>query len=159
MNRCRWLVLVILCLGSPLAMHGGEKHKNGELSKQEKEILDLTNRERKNKDLPPLRVNSVLVKVARGHSQNMAKQEKMDHVLDGKNPYERIKSAGYRYYHAGENVASGNVSAKDIMEAWMKSKIHRDNILRKEYTEIGIGIVKDEKGMSYYTQVFGRPRK
>ena len=55
----------------------------------------MTNKARAKEKLPPLKLNSVLTKVARAHSANMAKQEKMEHELDGKNPSQRIKEAGY----------------------------------------------------------------
>jgi uncharacterized protein YkwD len=40
----------------------------------------------------------------------------------------------------------------------MDSEPHRENILRDKYTEIGLGIVRDEKGTKWYTQVFAQPR-
>src|SRR5262245_30667066 len=64
------------------------------MSAQEKKLLELTNAERKKKDLPPLQPNALLAKIARAHSANMAQQQKMDHFLDGKSPADRVAAAG-----------------------------------------------------------------
>src|SRR6516165_3586360 len=89
-----------------------------QMSKEEKELLDLTNQERKKNNVPPLKPNPTLFKVARAHSANMAKQGKMDHVLDGKKPPQRVKEAGYRYLSTGENIAFGNVPLEELVEKW-----------------------------------------
>jgi uncharacterized protein YkwD len=126
---------------------------------EEQQLLDLTNQERKRQDLPLFRPDPTLFKVARGHSANMARQEKMEHVLDNKTPYQRIKEAGYRYSVAGENVAYGEVEMEDVMKGWMASPKHRANILNPRYTEIGLGLSRTDKGVVYYTQVFATPKK
>jgi uncharacterized protein YkwD len=92
----------------------------------------------------------------------MAKQDKMAHVLDGKRPAQRVDEAGYDYRFVGENVALSegeDVTLADIHDGWMKSKIHRDNILKKEYREVGLGLAKNNKGQTYYAQVFGTRRR
>jgi uncharacterized protein YkwD len=130
------------------------------LTRDEKKFLELTNEERAKQKLPPLKLNATLSKVARAHSENMAKQGKMAHVLDDKNQYMRIKEAGYRYSYAGENVARGKYKVTgEIMQTLMKSKGHRENILREEFVEVGIGIASGADGIIYYTQVFGTPKK
>jgi uncharacterized protein YkwD len=131
-----------------------------EMSEEEKTLLELTNKERAKEKLMPLETNPLLFKLAREHSANMVKQEKMDHVLDGKNPADRARDAGYDYLNIAENLATAeNTPLSDVMKGWMESKIHRDNILSKDVTQIGLGIARTEKGVYYYTQVFGRPKK
>lgn len=139
------------------AFNGANEPPKFQMTRQEEKVVDLTNRERKKKDLPPLKPNALLFKAARDHSANMARQGKMEHELDGKNPFQRIKATGYRYRFAGENIAFGDVPPEDVMAGWMKSPKHRDNILRKEFTEIGLGLAKGKDGAIYYTQVFGHP--
>jgi uncharacterized protein YkwD len=153
-------LLLCLCLvGFAAASRAGQKSPAKlELSAEEKELLKLTNAERKKHDLPALKPNPLLVSIARAHSANMAKQGKMDHNLDDKSPFHRIKAAGYKYQFAGENLAHGTIPIADIVKGWMESKPHRGNILREQYTEIGVGIVKDGKGVAWYTQVFAKPR-
>ncbi len=131
-----------------------------EMSKEEKEIFDATNKERAKENLAALEPNPVLFKVARAHSANMAKKGELNHVLDDKTPAQRVEAAGYSYMEVGENIAQSNTEKPEgIMKLWMESKLHKENILAKEFREIGIGIVKNDKGDVYYTQVFGTPLK
>jgi uncharacterized protein YkwD len=132
-----------------------------ELSRAEKTLLDLTNKERAKEKLPPVQPNPVLFQIARAHSANMAKKDQMNHVLDGKNPVERTLAGGYDYKHVGENLAwsEGVVSLGEIMGGWMRSEHHRDNILKPPFTEVGFGVVRNGKGHIYYTQLFGTPKK
>jgi uncharacterized protein YkwD len=126
------------------------------LSKEEQGVIDLTNAERKKADLPPLKANPKLMAAARGHGENMAKQDKLDHVLDDKKPADRVKDAGYRYAAVGENVAWNQKDPAQVVEAWMNSEGHRANILKKEYEEIGVAVAKNAKGERYWVQVFGK---
>ena len=123
-------------------------------------ILEQTNKARAAEKLPPLKLNRTLTKVARAHSENMARQHKMEHVLDGKKPSQRIAEAGYDYHYTGENVAYGfgGFGPEEVFEGWMKSPGHRKNILDENYKEIGIGVATDDKGATYYTQDFGTRR-
>jgi uncharacterized protein YkwD len=127
------------------------------LSDEEKGVIDLTNAERKKADLPPLKANALLMEAARAHAANMAKQDKLAHELDGKQPADRVKDAGYKYGYVGENVAWNQKNPKDVLESWMNSEGHKANILKKEYTEIGVAMVKNEKGEPYWVQVFATP--
>jgi uncharacterized protein YkwD len=145
------------------ASAGDPANKKFEMTKEEKIIVELTNKERKAKNLPALRPNPLLFKVARDHAANMAKQKKMDHNLDGKTPAQRIKAAGYKYFAQGENIAQGDFKKQApplemLMKGWMDSQGHRENILRDMYTEIGVGLAQDDDGIYYFTQVFGKPR-
>jgi uncharacterized protein YkwD len=134
-------------------------------SEQEKALLELLNKARAKEKLPALESNPLLYKIARAHSANMAKQRKMTHVLDGKRVKDRALGAGYDYKFIGENVAFSEtdkddvVPLADIHEGWMKSKAHRDNILAERFREVGLGLARNAKGETYYTQVFGTLRK
>jgi uncharacterized protein YkwD len=148
---CGFVILVILSVAADNA-----PSVDPALTTDEKTILELTNKARAEQNLPLLSVNLVLTRVAREHSQNMAGKGEMNHILDGKTPAQRVKAAGYRYVYTGENIAMGeNVSVQEIFDSWMKSKGHRENILKEEYREIGIGVAHDDKGKIYYTQEFG----
>jgi uncharacterized protein YkwD len=156
----RRLLPVLFCVVLLAAADKGEQKPSVTLSDDEKTILDLTNKARAEKKLPPLTVDPLLTAAARAHSANMAKKGEMNHVLDGKNPADRVKDAGYSYSWTGENIAVGeNVTVPDIFEGWMKSKAHRENILKPEYQEIGISTARNDKGEVYYTQVFGTKEK
>jgi uncharacterized protein YkwD len=137
-----------------------KKDKEPGLTSEEKKILELTNKARQEEKLPPLKLNAVLVKVARAHSANMAKHEEMAHELDGKNPSQRIKDSGYVASWGGENVAMTNADTPEaIFKMWMDSAPHQANILKDKYEEIGVGIGRNAKGEIYYTQVFATPKK
>jgi uncharacterized protein YkwD len=87
---------------------------------------------------------------------------------DGTDLKYRINQAGYQGYRLiGENLASGQMTPKQVVEGWMNSPGHRANILRPEFTEIGIAyILGDVKAVSssrwlkggYWTQHFGSRR-
>ena len=96
----------------------------------------------------------------RAHTRNMAKQGKLEHVLDDKSPGDRLRDAGYKFAVAGENIArfSNQAKAESVMKTWMESKVHRENILNPDVTEIGLGQASDNKGQIYYTQEFAKPR-
>lgn len=133
-----------------------------EMTKTERKLLELVNEERSKADLPALRPHPLLFKAARAHSENMAKQRKMDHNLDGKRPSQRVEAAGYDWGKVTENLITADqsdVPLEQIVKEWMDSKIHRDNILMKDVTETGLGIAKNARDDIYYTQIFARPRK
>src|SRR5262249_9963114 len=123
-------------------------------------ILDLTNKAREKDKLPPLKLNPTLVKVARAHSANMAKQGKLEHELDGKDPKQRMKDAGYDAGWGGENIgAAFGGTTESGFKDWMNSPPHKANILKDKYEEIGIGMAKSADGAVYFTQVFASPKK
>src|SRR5947209_5219858 len=156
----RCCVLVVILSASFCAAQTNQPAQDEfKMSAKEKKLLELTNAERKKKDLPPLSTNPLLFKIARAHSTNMAKQGKMEHVLDDKTPFQRALDAGYNYEYTGENIAEFDESfpVQVLMKEWMNSEHHRDNILNKNFTESGLGIARGKKGMVYYTQVFGKP--
>jgi uncharacterized protein YkwD len=128
------------------------------LTAAEKKLVELVNLERKKHKLPPLTPAPLLCQAAREHAANMARQGKLAHALDGKDQFQRIKGAGYRYRYAAENVARGEVEMEEIVQGWMASQGHREAILSDKYTETGVGIARDGKDVIYYAQEFARPR-
>lgn len=147
----------------PSQRDGSSNDSKGEfrlkLSQSEQLILDLTNGTREKQKLPLLKPNPVLFSVARAHAANMAHKGVMNHVLDGKTPVQRVREAGYAYSWTGENVAySSELDVRDTFKGWMESAGHRENILRRQYREIGIGVAIAANGEAYYAQVFGAPQ-
>jgi uncharacterized protein YkwD len=159
-RRAAVIALGVACLGWAALADTKKDEPELKLSKGEQAVLDLTNKAREKEELPPLKPNALLCKAARGHSANMSKQRELNHVLDGKNPADRVKDTGYQWASVGENIANGDdLTPAGAVELWMNSPPHKKNILSKDYTEIGIGIVRNDKGDVYYTQVFASPRK
>jgi uncharacterized protein YkwD len=159
----RWLFASLLLVALAGGIGADEKKEAPKFkpSEAEQTLLDLLNKERMKEKLPPLKVNPLLFKIAAAHAANMAKQKKMEHKLDGKTPGQRALAAGYDYRFIGENLgwSDGPAPLTDVHTSWMKSKIHRDNILGKNFQEVGLGIAKDDKGEYYYVQVFGMLKK
>jgi uncharacterized protein YkwD len=140
---------------------GGAKEEGKvKLTADEAKLLEMTNKQRTEKKLPPLKLNPLLVKAARAHSANMARQQKLEHVLDGKRVGQRLKDVGYTALGEGENIYLGKAGfgrPETALKFWMNSRPHRENILEPNFTEIGIGIARDRDGDVYFTQVFAAP--
>jgi uncharacterized protein YkwD len=128
----------------------------------EKLVYEMVNKERKEKGLHRLNYNQELEKQARMHSANMAEHGFFSHVDHNKmNVNERRKSYSPHLFLGaiGENIASvpgrgEREVAKKLVSQWMGSEGHRENILNKKYSHIGVG-VKQEGNRFYATQVFG----
>jgi uncharacterized protein YkwD len=154
------LLLALGCLAVPA--NGGDADKV-KLTAPEQRILDQTNEARKKEGLNPLKASAVLTDVARKHAQALAKLRKLEHEIDGVGPEQRLTKAGYKYLAYGENIhgsKGSDAEAADIaMKDWLNSKVHRKNLLSKDYTEVGIGVATNDAGETYFTQDFGRPQK
>lgn len=155
----RLSLLLVIPLLAAVSLRAGEDKFSP--TKEEKKLLELVNAERKKEDKAPLKLSPLLTKLARAHSANMAKQRKLEHTLDDKTAFDRLRDAGYEFRKAGENIAygEGKFDLAEIWKGWMESEGHRNNILSGDYTEIGLGVGKNGKGEVYYTQVFAKPRK
>ncbi|MFD4540316.1 CAP domain-containing protein [Streptomyces bauhiniae] len=119
-------------------------------------IVELVNAERAKAGCSPVALNSTLTKAAQDHSADMAAHNTMSHTgSDGSDPGSRITAAGYRWSAYGENVAYGYATPEQVMDGWMNSPGHRENILNCSYKEIGVGLAQPG---SYWTQDFGTAR-
>lgn len=118
----------------------------------EKEVVELTNKERAKQGLKALSVDSKLSKSARAKSQDMKDKNYFSHTSPTYgSPFDQMKKFGITYKSAGENIAQGQRSPQEVVTAWMNSEGHRANILNKSYTHIGVGYVKSG---NYWTQQF-----
>ncbi|MFG3046195.1 CAP domain-containing protein [Streptomyces sp. NPDC048241] len=119
-------------------------------------IVELVNAERAKVGCSPVKLNSTLSKAAQDHSADMAAHNTMSHTgSDGSDPGSRITAAGYQWSAYGENVAYGYSTPEQVMDGWMNSAGHRENILNCSYKEIGVGLAQPG---SYWTQDFGTAR-
>jgi uncharacterized protein YkwD len=104
-------------------------------------MLALVNAERVERGLKPLAADPEITPVARAHSQDMFSRGYFSHYTpEGKDPFDRMKSAGIKYYSAGENLALGQ-TLRICHEGLMNSPGHRANILNPSYGRLGIGIL------------------
>lgn len=125
------------------------------LSAMEQEVLALVNSERAKNGLSALSWADDVAAVARAHSSDMINRGFFSHTNpDGESPFDRLKNNGISYRIAAENIAYGQKTPADVMNAWMNSSGHRANILNKNVTELGVGAVKNNNGTIYWTQVF-----
>jgi uncharacterized protein YkwD len=123
------------------------------MTAEEVQLLNLINNERTKQGLATLKANNAVANVARAHSQDMANNNYFDHYnLKGESPFTRLRSAGISYLAAGENIAI-NVSVPSAHQAFMNSSGHRANVLGRDYTEVGVGIIHDGSRI-YVTEEF-----
>ncbi|HGH7180022.1 serine protease [Bacillus cereus] len=122
------------------------------LSEFEQRVVELTNAERTKQGLPALKIDTELSKVARIKSEDMQKNNYFDHNSPTYgSPFDMMKKFGISYTSAGENIAQGQRTPEEVVQAWMNSAGHRANILNNGFTHIGVGYV--ENG-NYWTQQF-----
>ena len=79
---------------------------------------------------------------------------------DGTTPWNFILNAKYQYEYAGENLARNFLFSNGVVDAWMNSKTHKENILRKEYTEVGFAVengVLNGEETTIVVELFGKP--
>ncbi|MFJ9536128.1 CAP domain-containing protein [Streptomyces sp. NPDC101225] len=128
----------------------------GDLARTAAEVVDLTNRERARAGLPPLTADAVLTTAAQAHSADMVARAFYAHTSpDGSEPWDRAAAAGARRRSIGENIACGQRSPAEVVEGWMNSPGHRANILKPDFTHIGIGLAGGGAAGTYWTQLFG----
>lgn len=124
-------------------------------------VVELTNDERAELNEAPLRRNATLDAAAKQKAEHMARNEYFAHFApDGTSPWYWFDKAGYRYAHAGENLAIHFTDSSEVVEAWMDSPTHRANIVSGKFTEIGVGTAKGSyEGYEtvYVVQLFGAP--
>lgn len=99
--------------------------------------------------------------LARKKSQDMADNNYFSHTSPTYgSPFEMMEQFDFTFQLAGENIAAGQRSPEQVVEGWMNSKGHRENILKEGFTHIGVGYVEDA-GLpygTYWTQLFMTPR-
>jgi uncharacterized protein YkwD len=149
-----WLFLAVMphrVIAGPPAQKSAAR-VNADISR---EILFFVNEFRRSKGLPTLQANSYISSVALGHSRDM---------LTGKSPFghdgfrqriDRISSRLGRLHVAAENVASGPMDAREVVDGWLHSPGHRRNIMG-DFQLTGIGVAEAANGMIYFTQIFVR---
>ncbi len=124
--------------------------KNGYSAEQE--VIQLVNQERAKNGLPALKYDWELARVAEHKSLDMKNKGYFSHTSPTYgSPFDMMRAYGINYIAAGENIAMGQRSAKEVVNAWMNSSGHRANILNANFTHIGVGYVEDGH---YWTQMF-----
>ena len=110
---------------------------------------------------PPLRPNALLDRAAAAHAEDMARRGLLQHEgSDGSDVAQRVTRAGYRWRSVGENIASGQPSAEQVVLEWTRSPEHCANLMSPRFADMGLGyaVNMNSEGGIYWAQEFGRPR-
>ena len=103
-------------------------------------LYRLHNQMRQENGLKALSINSLLINSAKAKAEAMLSANCWSHYCpDGKSPWDFFDDSGYIYLYAGENLAEGFENNEGVMNAWMNSLTHKENILNEQFNEIGIG--------------------
>lgn len=124
------------------------------------ETLLKINAERTKNSLNTLKENSVLSKAAQHKAEDMISRDYFAHIRpsDSYKWSDFIDEQNYNYRYAGENLAKGYTSIESMIQAWLNSPSHRDNILSSDFVETGIGYAykeTDSGDILYVVENFG----
>lgn len=109
------------------------------------EIIELTNEKRLEKGTGTLRLNSLLSAAAQMKGEDMLSKGYWSHVSpDGIQPWKFFLDQGYKYRYAGENLARDFSNPRAVVDAWMASPSHKENLLSAKYEEIGVAVVEGD---------------
>lgn len=122
------------------------------------EMLARINSERATAGRAPVTLCTTLMTAAQRHSDDQAANSRMSHTgSNGSTLSQRAEAAGYRNWTGlAENVAAGQSTVTIVMNAWMGSTGHRNNLLSATYQHVGLGRAPSGSGSLYWTQKFGR---
>lgn len=105
-------------------------------------VIELTNAERLNAGVSIVKINPELNQAALAKAADMFEDNYWAHISPtGTEPWYFITQSGYKYQHAGENLARDFSNPTDIVKAWMASPTHRQNLLDDRYKDIGIAVM------------------
>jgi hypothetical protein len=125
------------------------------------EVIALTNTQREGTGAGDVTEDALLTDAAQAKAKDMALKGYFSHVgPDGKTPWQWIAEEGYQYQYAGENLAVRFIDSKDVVNAWMQSPTHRENIVKPVYTKIGVGVAQglfQGELATYVVQYFASP--
>lgn len=126
-----------------------------EVKSIERQVVDLTNQERTKRGLKPLQLDWQLARVARYKSADMRDRGYFSHQSPTYgSPFTMMKNFNISYRRAAENIAAGQRTPQQVVQAWMNSSGHRQNILDPNMTHIGVGYAKGGSYGHYWTQMF-----
>jgi uncharacterized protein YkwD len=111
---------------------------------------------------PPLVLSGTLGGVAFGHATDMAAHNYFEHEdLAGHSPADRVRAVGYQEKLVGENIAYGPKSVEEVVQGWLDSPGHCQNIMDPRFVEMGIAFANGQSlsrhGL-YWVQLFAEPR-
>ena len=121
---------------------------------QEANLITLVNQVRQAKGRKPLVISPALMAAAENHAQDMVNKGYFSHTgKNGSTMGKRIKRQDYTFCYAAENIAWGQKSAAEAMQAWQASSGHKKNNLSRKPTQVGAGFA----GKKMWVMVFAKP--
>lgn len=109
----------------------------------------------------PLRPSRTLDQVAAGHAEDMAEYAYLEHRdRAGRTPADRVRAVGYREQRVGENIAYGPTSPEEVVQGWLHSPGHCENIMDEHFVEMGLSYApaRSVRHELYWVQVLADPR-
>ena len=135
----------------------GSGGQTAQIGSEAQEILRLVNEQRAKNGLAALTLSDKLCELATLKAEDMVANNYFDHTSPTYGtPFEMLRQFGVSYRSAGENIAAGQRTPEEVMNAWMNSSGHRANILSADYTELGVGLATGPRG-TYWVQLFRKP--
>jgi uncharacterized protein YkwD len=110
---------------------------------------------------PAVKLSGTLAGVAFGHANDMAAHNYFEHQdLAGRSPADRVRAVGYREKLVGENIAYGPKSAEEVVQGWLDSPGHCENIMDPRFAEMGIAYAPGQaaKRGLYWVQLLAAPQ-
>ena len=110
---------------------------------------------------PPLALSVTLTNVAFGHAADMAEHGYFEHRdLNGQSPADRVRAVGYREKLVGENIAYGPKTLEEVVQGWLDSPGHCENMMDPRFVEMGIAYAPGHTGRHglYWVQVLAEPQ-
>ena len=141
MKICIILPLLLITLTASIFVYTGP----------ETELVMLINEMRKVNDAPPLVLNWELARLARLRAEEMKTHKLFDHesLIYG-SPSELLDRFQISYTHAGANIAMGQETPQAVLNAWLESDSHHGNLIAPSFTNVGVGISRDDDGIVYW---------
>ena len=139
---------------------GGDVQCLGSSAADNRIGAQATNTTRSRAGLPGVRQNAVLARAAAEHACDMAKRGSLTHGgSSSSGPRARVKALGYTPTLIAENIAAGPYDVNQALAIWSASAGHRDNILRPQVRDFGIGHAIGADGKTHFwAAVYGAPR-
>jgi uncharacterized protein YkwD len=150
------LVPPVASLGAiPVHPTTDRRSADGPSNSNARALVQLVNEHRASLGLAPLTWSAEAAAVAQAHSDDMQRRDFFSHINpDHASPFDRIRAARLRYVHAGENIAYGYDSPRELFQAWLDSPGHRKNLENPNYTQHGLG-----SAGTLWTHVFLAPAR
>jgi uncharacterized protein YkwD len=122
-------------------------------------VLRLINQNRRHGGCDPFTLDRRLIEAANDHAADMARRDYFAHESPGGDSAgDRVSDRGYRWKRYGENIARGADSAYEVVNGWMNSPTHRENILDCRLHEMGVGLAISRDRTPYWVQDFATPQ-